>query len=293
MGEEKSQKEDTRRRLESVRSRIEPKANARTRVLFDLLKHGSPTITLTPSTTAKITPRIRDILRSFPEATTVASELGRPDDGTDPTGFFHVEFYVGLKPYGQWTGSYRTKPALIEAINQKLQAFPGVIFNYTQPAEDAVDEAETGLKSALAVKVFGPDLNTLQQKGKAIKRVLEQVRGIREVTLVQELGQPSLTIKINRAAIARYGLNVDDINNLITTAVGGDVATHVVQQEKQFDLVVRLDRQYRDNPEEIGNILWPHLRTANPSEGICRHPGENGASFIYRRTIRAISGPVL
>ena len=204
---------------------------------------------------AKITPKIRDILRSFPEVTTVASELGRPDDGTDSTGFFNVEFYVGLKPYSEWTGSYRTKAALTEAINQKLLAFPGIMFNYTQPAEDAVDEAETGLKSALAVKVFGPDLNTLQDKGKSIKQVLEQVRGIRDVTLVQELGQPSLTIKINRGAIARYGVNVADINALIQTAIGGDVATEVVQQEKQFDLVVRLERQYRDNPEEIGNIL--------------------------------------
>ena len=114
---------------------------------------------------AKIAPKVREYLRSFPEVTTVASELGRPDDGTDPTGFFNVEFYVGLKPYSQWSGPYRTKAALIEAINQKLQAFPGIIFNYTQPAEDAVDEAETGLKSALAVKVFGSDLDTLEEQG--------------------------------------------------------------------------------------------------------------------------------
>ena len=115
---------------------------------------------------AKIVPKVRDILRSFSEVTTVASEHGRPDDGTNSTGFFNAEFYVGLKPYSQWTGSYRSKPELIEAINQKLQVFPGIIFNYTQPAEDAVDEAETGLKSALAVKVFGSDLNTLQQKAR-------------------------------------------------------------------------------------------------------------------------------
>src|SRR5271169_237258 len=157
---------------------------------------------------AKITPQIREVLKSFPEVTTVASELGRPDDGTDATGFFNVEFFVGLKPYSDWTGSYRTKAALIEAVDQKLQSFPGITFNYTQPAEDAVDEAETGLKSALAVKVFGGDLDTLQKKGKAIKQILERVRGIRDVTLVQELGQPSLTIKIDRTRIARYGLNV-------------------------------------------------------------------------------------
>jgi cobalt-zinc-cadmium resistance protein CzcA len=233
---------------------------------------------------AKVAPKIREILHSFPEVTTVASELGRPDDGTDATGFFNVEFYVGLKPYPQWSGPYRTKAELIKAVNRKLEAFPGIIFNYTQPAEDAVDEAETGLKSALAVKVFGANLDTLQQKGKAIKQVLERVRGIRDVTLVQELGQPSLTIKINRATIARYGLNVADINGLIQTAVGGDVATQVVQQEKQFDLIVRLERQYRDNPEEIGNILVATPAGQQiPLKEFADIQVTNGASFIYRQ----------
>jgi len=233
---------------------------------------------------AKIAPKVRNILHSFPEVTTVASELGRPDDGTDPTGFFNVEFYVGLHPYSQWTGPYRTKAGLIEAINQKLEAFPGITFNYTQPAEDAVDEAETGLKSALAVKIFGSDLDTLQQKGKAIKQILERVRGIRDVTLVQELGQPSLSIKINRAAIARYGVNVADINALIQTAIGGDVATQVVQQEKQFNLIVRLERQYRDNPEEIGNVLVATPAGQQiPLKEFADIQVTRGASFIYRQ----------
>jgi cobalt-zinc-cadmium resistance protein CzcA len=232
---------------------------------------------------AKIVPQIRSIISSFPEVTVVGSEHGRPDDGTDPTGFFNAEFFVGLKPYSEWHGSIHTKPQLIAAINDKLQTFPGITFNYTQPAEDAVDEAETGLKSALAVKIFGSDLNTLEKKGKAIKAVLEHVRGIRDVTLVQELGQPSLTIQIDRSKIARYGINVDDVNALIQTAIGGDVATQVVQQEKEFDLLVRLQGQYRDDPVAIGNILvatpdGKHI----PLKELASISVNNGASFIYR-----------
>ena len=239
--------------------------------------------TISYDESAKLTPKIRDILRSFPEVTTVASELGRPDDGTDPTGFFNVEFFVGLKPYSQWSGAYHSKPQLIAAINRKLESFPGVIFNYTQPAEDAVDEAETGLKSALAVKVFGGDLNTLELRGRAVKSILQHVRGIKDVTLVHELGQPSLVVKIDRAKIARYGLNADDINAVITAAIGGDVATQVVQQEKQFDLVVRLDRQFRDNPQEIGNILVATPGGQQlPLKEFADIQVQNGASFIYR-----------
>lgn len=239
--------------------------------------------TISLDESARIVPRVRAILASFPEVTTVASEHGRPDDGTDATGFFNAEFYVGLKPYSQWNGRYRDKAALISAINARLQTFPGITFNYTQPAEDAVDEAETGLKSALAVKVFGPDLNVLEQRGKSIKAVLEKVRGIRDVTLVQELGQPSLTIKADRAKIARYGINVDDIDSLIQVAIGGDVATQIFQQEKQFDLVVRLDEKYRNDPVAIGNILvttpgGQHI----PLKELADIEVSNGASFIYR-----------
>ena len=172
---------------------------------------------------SKLGPQVRDILLSFPQVTTVANELGRPDDGTDPIGFFNDEYYVGLKPYDDaaWQGSIRTKPQLIDAIQEKLGAFPGIIFNYTQPAEDAVDEAETGLKSSLAVKIFGTDLNTLESKAEAVQRVISAVPGITNITLVRELGQPSLTIEPDRAKIAQYGLNVSDINALIETAVGG------------------------------------------------------------------------
>ncbi len=151
--------------------------------------------TVSFDTASKFSPQVRDILLKYPMVTDVGSELGRPDDGTDPTGFFNDEFYVGLKPYGDsaWkSGSIHNKAELTADIQKQLEAFPGVIFNYTQPAEDAVDEALTGLKSALAVKIYGPDLNVLQNTALEIKRRLSQVQGFTDLTVVRELGQPSL-----------------------------------------------------------------------------------------------------
>jgi cobalt-zinc-cadmium resistance protein CzcA len=234
---------------------------------------------------SKIAPQVRNILISYPQVTMVGSELGRPDDGTDPTGFFNVEFYVGLKPYSDksWNGELDSKPKLIEAINKKLTTFPGIIFNYTQPAEDAVDEALTGLKSSLAVKIYGPDLQVLQDKALQIKETLQKVHGFTELTVVRELGQPSLIIDVDREKIARYGINVADVEAVIQAAVGGQAVTQVVQGEKLFDLVVRMQPQFRSSAQEIGNLLVgtpdgqqiPISQMANVRQG-------NGASFIYR-----------
>jgi cobalt-zinc-cadmium resistance protein CzcA len=233
---------------------------------------------------SKIVPQIRSILKSFPEVTVVGSEHGRPDDGTDPTGFFNAEFYVGLKPYDQWKGKIHDKAQLIDAINERLKIFPGIIFNYTQPAEDAVDEAETGLKSALAVQVFGSDLHVLEKSGVQIKKVLEQVPGITHVTVVQELGQPALTIAPDRAKIARYGVNVADVNGLIEAAVGGAAVTEVAQGERLYDLVVRLQPQFRQTPEQIGDIpvATPDGQQV-PLKDLANIQVSSGASFIYRQ----------
>ncbi len=234
---------------------------------------------------SKIVPQIRNILISYPQVTVVGSEHGRPDDGTDPTGFFNAEFYVGLKPYGDksWSGETNTKEKLIDAINKRLTAFPGIIFNYTQPAEDAVDEALTGLKSSLAVKIYGTDLQVLEKKALEIKKTLESVPGFTELTVVRELGQPSLIIDVDRNRIARYGINVSDVEAVIQAAVGGQAATQVIQGEKLFDLVVRMEPQFRSNAEQIGNLLVgtpdgqqiPINQLAHIDQG-------NGASFIYR-----------
>jgi len=235
---------------------------------------------------AKIAPQIRDILAKYPQVTEVGSELGRPDDGTDPTGFFNCEFYVGLKPYKDaiWkTGRIHNKPELIEDLQKQLDAYPGIIFNYTQPAEDAVDEALTGLKSALAVKIYGSDLNVLQDRALEIKRRLSHVRGFTELTVVRELGQPSLLVQVNRDKIARYGINVADVEGVVQAAVGGQAATQVIQGEKLFDLVVRMKREFRENAQQIGNLLvgTPAGQQIPLSELSDIREG-NGASFIYR-----------
>src|SRR6516164_2275962 len=234
---------------------------------------------------SKIAPQIRDILMSYPQVTVVASELGRPDDGTDPTGFFNCEFYVGLKPYkdSSWSGDVSNKEELIASLNKKLDAFPGIIFNFTQPAEDAVDEALTGLKSSLAVKIYGPDLNVLQDKAVRMKNVLAGTPGFTNLTVVRELGQPSLLIDVDRARIARYGINVADVEAVIAAAVGGQAVSQVIQGEKLFDLVVRMQPQFRSSAQQIGNLLVgtpegqqiPLSQLATISQG-------NGASFIYR-----------
>ena len=232
---------------------------------------------------SSIAPQIRDILMSYPQVTVVGSELGRPDDGTDSTGFFNCEFYVGLKPFmdASWVG--KDKKELIEEINKKLSAFPGIIFNYTQPAEDAVDEALTGLKSSLAVKVYGDDLNVLQDKAIQIKNELAQVPGFNELTVVRELGQPSLLIDVDRDKIARYGINVSDVEAVIAAAVGGQAVTQVSQGEKLFDLVVRMQPQYRSSAQQIGNLLvgTPDGQQI-PLGQLAKITQGNGASFIYR-----------
>ena len=234
---------------------------------------------------SKLSPQVRSMLLGFPQVTTVANQLGRDDEGTDPIGFFNDEYFVGLKPYDDpaWNGSNKTKEQLVDAIQKKLDAFPGIIFNFTQPAEDAVDEAETGLKSSLAVKIFGSDLSTLEAKAEAARDVLSKVPGITGITLVRELGQPSLVIEPNRERIAQYGLNVADVNTLIEAGIGGKASTQVIQGEREFDLVVRLQEPFRQNIDAIKNLListpdGQHL----PLSQFADIRVNKGASFIYR-----------
>src|SRR5580700_1158059 len=235
---------------------------------------------------AKFAPQVRDILSKYPQVTVVGSELGRTDDGTDPTGFFNCEFYVGLKPYDDpsWkSGSIHTKEELSREFDKKLASYPGVIFNFTQPAEDAVDEALTGLKSSLAVKIFGPDLSVLEKKAVEIRNILAKTPGFKELTVVRELGQPNLIIDADRAKIARYGINVADVEAVVQAAIGGQAATQVIQGEKLFDLIVRMEPQYRSSARDIGDLLVPAPAGQQiPLSELASIKESSGASFIYR-----------
>ena len=221
---------------------------------------------------AKFAPQVRNILIKYPQVTVVGSELGRPDDGTDPTGFFNCEFYVGLKPYDDKTwksGSVHTKEELTKDLEKKLDAYPGVIFNFTQPAEDAVDEALTGLKSALAVKIFGPDLDVLEKKAIEIKNVLDKTPGYTELTVVRELGQPSLIVDIDRPKIARYGINVADVEAVVQTA------GKTVRSRRPHGAAISLERHPdRQSPRSHSG------RPADPSVAARRHQ-RIGGSFLY------------
>ena len=174
----------------------------------------------------KLAPEIRKILMRLPRGHDGRRRAGRPDDGTDPTGFFNCEFYVGPQALRRVAGpTIHSKAELIAAIQNKLDRFPGIIFNFTQPAEDAVDEASTGLKSSLAVKVFGPNLKELEKLAEQDQAHHREGPGISNITIVRELGQPSLDVKIDRQKVARYGLDVATIDSLIEAAVGGVPAT--------------------------------------------------------------------
>src|ERR1700730_9640834 len=197
----------------------------------------------------------RLIFASFPEVTTVVSEVGRPDDGTDTGGFGNTEYFVDLKPKGQWRPVFhQDKDELIAAMNREVSKLPGVFWNFSQPIEDNVDETLTGTKGGLAAKLFGPDLNVLEEKGGEIKDVMANIPGVKDLGLLRDIGQSNLNFTVDRQQAARFGINVTDIQDVIETAVGGKAVSQVLQGEQVYDLRVRYQEPYRDTREAIENI---------------------------------------
>ncbi|HEY2117787.1 MAG TPA: CusA/CzcA family heavy metal efflux RND transporter [Candidatus Acidoferrum sp.] len=199
--------------------------------------------------------KARIILASFPEVTNVVSEAGRPDDGTDTGGFGNVEFFVDLKPKGEWRPVFRKdKEELIAAMNRELGELPGAFWNFSQPIEDNVNETVSGTKGGLAVKIFGSDLDVLEQKGEEMAAVMSHIPGVKDLGLQRDTGQPNLNFTVDRKQAARFGINVADVQDAVETAVGGKAVSQVLQGEARYDVVVRYQESYRRTPEAIAKV---------------------------------------
>src|SRR3989441_470005 len=239
-----------------------------------------------PSEGIRVMNQARIVLCSFPEATECTSQAGRPDDGTDTTGFFNTEYYVGLKPKEQWRLVFHeNKEKLIAAMNRELDKIPGVIWGFSQPIEDNVEESVSGVKGQLATKVYGDELKILEEKANQIADVMRRVKGIEDLGVFRVLGQPNLNVTIDRQQAARYQINVADVQDAIQTAVGGNALTQVLQGEARYDLVLRYLPQYRDKREAIENIrlLSPTGERVSLAQ-LCKIEERDGASEIYRES---------
>ena len=226
----------------------------------------------------------RFVFASFPEVKTVVSQAGRPDDGTDTGGFGNTEYFVDLKPHDQWRPIFhQNKDELIAAMNLAVQKYPGAIWNFSQPIEDNVGESMTGTKGSLALKVFGDDLTTLEQKGEEVTAVMSAIPGMHDVKLLRDFGQPNLNLTIDRATAARFGINVADVQDAVQTAVGGNAVSQVLIGEQQYDVTVRYQGQYRDTQEAISNIrlLSPSGERVSLAQ-LCKISIRDGAYDIYR-----------
>jgi heavy metal efflux system protein len=244
--------------------------------------------TLAPSTGptegTRLTNQARIVFASFPEVIQVVSQVGRPDDGTDTGGFFNTEYFVDLKPKEQWRPVFHEdKEELIGAMDRELEKLPGVIWNFSQPIADNMEEAVSGVKGQLAVKVYGEDLRLLEQKGDEIVNVLRKIPGVEDLGLFRVVGQPNLNLVVDRKAAARYGINVSDIHDAVQTAVGGNAVGQVLQGEQRYDLVARYLPQYRDTKDAIERIrlLAPSGERVALSQ-LCDVKTLDGASQISR-----------
>jgi cobalt-zinc-cadmium resistance protein CzcA len=244
--------------------------------------------TLAPSTGPEEGTRVmneaRIILASFPEVTQVVSQVGRPDDGTDTTGFFNTEYFVDLEAKDRWRPTFHEdKDELIAAMDRELSKIPGVLWNFSQPIADNMEEAVSGVKGELAVKLYGDELKILEEKGEEVVNVMRGVAGIEDLGLFKVLGQPNLNITVNRQEAARHSINVSDIQDAVETAVGGKAVSQVLEGERRYDVVLRYPEHYRDTEEAIRNIRLLSPTGERVSLGqLAQVDAVDGASEIYR-----------
>jgi cobalt-zinc-cadmium resistance protein CzcA len=245
---------------------------------------GTAAPSIGPAEGTRVVNRARITLAAFPEVKQVISRVGRPDDGLDPVGFDNTEYFVDLKPKKEWRPVFhQDKDELIRAMSRQLEKIPGVFWHFTQPIADEMEEADTGLKGQLAVKIYGEDLKILEEKGAEVVKVMRPIRGIDDLGMLRVTGQPNLNLAVDRDAAARFQINVADVQDAIQTAVGGNAVSQVLQGEQRYDLVARYLPKYRDTREAIGNI-----RLLSPSgervslDQLCKIRMADGASTLYR-----------
>jgi cobalt-zinc-cadmium resistance protein CzcA len=268
---------------------------------------GSLEQSVGPDESIRVANQARQILCSFPEATECTSQTGRPDDGTDHTGFFNTEYFVGLKPKEQWRPIFHDdKENLIASMSLALeQKFPGVVWGFSQPIEDNMEEAVSGVKGELATKVYGSDLHTLEDLAGQVDSVMNRVRGIADIGVFQVTGQPDLDVTVDRAKAARWQINVADVQDAIQTAVGGNALTQVLRDEEVYNLTLRYLPKYRNTREAIENIrlLSPSgerislaqlcdVREADEGSEIYRENNERYVAIKYSVRDRALGDAV-
>ena len=237
-----------------------------------------------PTTSIATMNKARLVLAAFPEVTKVISQVGRPDDGTDTTGFFNTEYFVDLLPKEKWRPAFhQNKEELIGAMDRELEKMPGVVWNFSQPISDNVEEAVSGVKGELAVKLYGDDLRELENRADQIVGIMGKIQGVQDLGVFRVIGQPNLNYVVDRQAAARHGINVSDVQDAIQTAVGGGAVSQVLQGEAHYDLVARYQKPYRDTREAIEDI---HLLSPSgervPLSQLTQAKVEDGAEEIYR-----------
>jgi cobalt-zinc-cadmium resistance protein CzcA len=259
-----------------------------------------------PDESLAIANQARIALAEFPEVEQVVSQIGRPDDGTDATGYFNTEYFVALKPKEKWRPMFKgDKDDLIASMNLRLDQIPGVIWGFSQPIQDNMEEAVSGVKGQLSVKIYGDDLKTLEAKGLEVVNVMKNIRGVADLGLFRVIGQPNLTFTVDRQAAARYGINVADIQDAIQTAVGGNAVSQVLQGEARYDVVLRYQQQYRDTQQAIEDIrlLAPsgervslaqltHVQTTDGAEEIYREGEERYIAVKFSARDRDLGSTV-
>ena len=233
--------------------------------------------------------KMRKIIRSFPEVKQVMSQTGRPNDGTDATGFYNVEFHVDIYPKSEWKSGI-SKEALIDEMQKKLAVFPGIDLNFSQPIMDNVEEAVSGVKGSLVVKIYGDTLAYTEKKANEVYAVMKNIQGVEDLGVIRNIGQPELRIDLDQDKMALYGVTTADANAIIEMAIGGKAITQIYEGEKKFQLRLRYEEGYRNNAEAISNLMVPTLRGSQvPIKNIADIQRLTGPSIIFRDENRRYS----